>query len=52
LKPNLVDAMKKKLRLAWSAREAKAVGKGKETVQKTQEIPYNEIKEAIVTIKF
>ena len=38
--------------LSWEAREPKKVGKGKETVQKRQEIPYNEIKEAIVTIIF
>ena len=38
--------------LSWEAREPKKVGKGKETVQKRIEIPYNEIKEAIVTIIF
>ena len=38
--------------LSWEAREPKKIGKGKETVQKRQEIPYNEIKEAIVTIIF
>lgn len=38
--------------LTWSAREPKKIGKGKETVNKTKEIPYSEIKEAIVTIIF
>ena len=38
--------------LSWEAREPKKVGKGKETVQKRQEISYNEIKEAIVTVIF
>jgi ribosome maturation factor RimP len=38
--------------LTWEAREQKKVGKGKETVQKKLEIPYVEIKEAIVTVTF
>jgi ribosome maturation factor RimP len=38
--------------LEWEAREPKKIGKGKETVQKTQEIPYSEIKKAIVIIIF
>lgn len=38
--------------LSWEAREPKKIGKGKETVQKTQDIPFSEIKEAIVTITF
>lgn len=38
--------------LEWQAREPKKVGKGKETVSKRQEIPYPDIKEATVTIKF
>jgi ribosome maturation factor RimP len=38
--------------LKWEAREPKKIGKGKETVQKTQEIPYADIKEAVVTITF
>ena len=32
--------------------ELKKIGKGKENVQKRQEIPYSEIKEAIVTVTF
>ncbi len=38
--------------LAWEAREPKKVGRGKETVQKKLEVPYSEIKEAIVTVTF
>ena len=38
--------------LEWEAREPKKIGKGKETVQKRQEIPYADIKEAIVTVTF
>jgi ribosome maturation factor RimP len=38
--------------LEWEAREPKKIGKGKETVQKKQEIPYSEIKKAIVVIIF
>lgn len=38
--------------LQWKAREPKPVGKGKITVQKAAVIPYNEIVEAKVMIKF
>ena len=38
--------------LIWAAREPKKIGKGKETVEHKREIPYSEIKEAIVTIIF
>lgn len=38
--------------LEWAAREPKKIGKGKETVQKKLELPYTEIKEAIVTVTF
>jgi len=38
--------------LQWEAREPKKIGKGKETVQKKLELPYAEIKEAIVTVTF
>ena len=38
--------------LEWEAREPKKIGKGKETVLKRQEIPYTEIKKAIVIIIF
>ena len=48
----LVDANDDFVTLAWEAREPKKIGKGKETVQKRQEIPYSDIKEAIVTVTF
>ena len=38
--------------LSWTAREPKKIGKGKETIEHKREIPYSEIKEAIVTIIF
>ena len=38
--------------LEWEAREPKKIGKGKETVKKRLEIPYSEIKKAIVIIIF
>jgi len=52
IEAELVEANEQNIVLSWEAREPKKVGKGKETVQKRQEIPYSEIKEAIVTIKF
>jgi len=48
----LVEANDEFITLAWEAREPKKIGKGKETVQKRQEIPYSDIKEAIVTVTF
>lgn len=48
----LVDANEDFIILSWKAREPKKVGKGKETVQKEQQIPYTEIKEAVVTVTF
>ena len=38
--------------LSWIAREPKKIGKGKETVNKLQEIPYTDIKQAVVTVTF
>ena len=38
--------------LSWKTREPKPVGKGKVTVEKTVNIPYNNIKEAKVKIVF
>jgi ribosome maturation factor RimP len=52
IEAELVEANEEYIVLSWSAREPKKIGKGKETVQKRQEIPYSEIKEAIVTINF
>ena len=52
IEAELVDANEDFIILSWKAREPKKVGKGKETVQKEQQIPYTEIKEAIVTVTF
>lgn len=52
IEAELVEANDDFITLSWEAREPKKIGKGKETVQKKQEIPYNDIKEAIVTVIF
>ena len=52
IEAELADANDDFITLKWEAREPKKIGKGKETVQKTKEIPYAEIKEAIVTVTF
>ncbi len=52
IEAELVEANDNFIILSWKAREPKKIGKGKETVQKRQEIPYIEIKEAIVTVTF
>ena len=52
IEAELVEANDNFIILSWEAREPKKVGKGKETVQKTQEIPYVDIKEAVVTVTF
>ena len=52
IEAELVEANDVFIILSWKAREPKKVGKGKETVQKEQQIPYTEIKEAVVTVTF
>ena len=52
IEAELVEANDNFITLSWKAREPKKLGKGKETVQKRQEIRYSEIKEAIVTVTF
>ncbi len=52
IEAELIAVNDEAIELTWSAREQKKIGKGKETVVKTQQIPYSEIKEAIVTINF
>ncbi|TRX37752.1 ribosome assembly cofactor RimP [Flavobacterium restrictum] len=52
IEAEIIEATDDFIILSWMAREPKKIGKGKETVQKTQEIPYSEIKEAIVTVTF
>jgi len=48
----LADADEEHIVLEWEAREPKQKGKGKETVQKRVELPYTDIKEAVVVIIF
>jgi ribosome maturation factor RimP len=52
IEAELVEANDLFIILSWKAREPKKIGKGKETVQKEQQIPYSDIKEAIVTVTF
>ena len=52
MEAKLVAANDEGITLHWTAREPKKVGKGKETVTHQREIPYSDIKEAIVTIIF
>jgi ribosome maturation factor RimP len=52
IEAKLVEANDDFIVMEWEAREPKKIGKGNETVQKRQEIPYSEIKKAIVTIIF
>ena len=52
IEAQLIEANDDFITLAWEAREPKKIGKGKETVQKRQEIPYPAIIEAIVTVTF
>ena len=52
IEAQMTDATNEFIVLEWEAREPKKIGKGKETVQKKQEIRYADIKEAIVTVTF
>ena len=52
IEAELVEVTENFIILSWMAREPKKIGKGKETVQKRQEIPFTEIKEAVVTVNF
>ena len=52
IEAELIEANEVYIVLSWSAREPKKIGKGKETVQKRQEIPYSDIKQAVVTVNF
>jgi ribosome maturation factor RimP len=52
IEAKLIAANDDFITLSWQAREPKKLGKGKETVDKIQEIPYSDIKEAIVTVIF
>ncbi len=48
----LVSCSDEKLTLEYSTRENKPVGKGKVTVIKQQEVPFSEIKEAKIKLKY
>ncbi len=52
LEGTLKESTDENVILTWKAREPKPVGKGKVTVQKTEVIPYENIVEAKVMIKF
>ncbi|WP_299682507.1 ribosome assembly cofactor RimP [uncultured Dokdonia sp.] len=52
LEGTLEEVTDENVTLTWKAREPKPVGKGKVTVQKTEVIPYENIVEAKVMIKF
>ena len=52
IEAKLADANDEFIVMEWETREPKKIGKGKETVQKRQEISYSEIKKAIVIIIF
>lgn len=52
IEAQLIDADDEKISLEWKAREPKKIGKGKETVVKTAQIPYESIKKAQVVISF
>jgi len=49
---NLVECDNEEIKLEYSVREDKAVGKGKVTVTKQQVIRYNQIKESKIKLKF
>lgn len=51
-KGDLTDADEESCKIIWSSREKKPVGKGKITVQHEAIIPYKDIKEAKMMIKF
>lgn len=52
IEAKLEDVSDECITLTWTAREPKKIGKGKETLEKRIELPYSEIKEAIVTVTF
>ena len=52
IEAQLTEVTDEYITLEWKAREPKKIGKGKETVQKRLELPYTEIKEAVVTVTF
>lgn len=52
LNGTLSEVTENNIVLQWKVREPKPVGKGKHTVQKEATVPYTDIKEAKVMVKF
>jgi ribosome maturation factor RimP len=52
IEAKLKQATEQGILLSWTTREPKKIGKGKETIEHKREIPYSDIKEAIVIIIF
>ena len=52
IEAKLENVTEENILLSWTAREPKKIGKGKEAVEHKREIPFSEIKEAIVIIIF
>ena len=52
IEAELVEVTENFIVLSWQAREPKKVGKGKETIQKRQEILFENIVQAVVTVNF
>ncbi|MGM5630377.1 ribosome assembly cofactor RimP [Apibacter raozihei] len=48
----LTESTEEYVVLEWKERRPKQIGKGKETVELKEQIPYNDIKKAIIIIKF
>jgi ribosome maturation factor RimP len=51
-KATLAKADDEQITLEWKAREPKPIGKGKHTVVKKLQVPYNQIEKATVQIQF
>ena len=51
-KATLTQADDEQITLEWKAREPKPIGKGKHTVVKQLQVPYNKIEKATVQIQF
>ena len=52
LKATLTQADDDQITIEWKAREPKPIGKGKHTVVKQQQVPYNQIVKATVQLQF
>ena len=52
IEAKLENVTDENITITWTSREPKKIGKGKETIEHKREVPYLEIKEAIVIIIF